>query len=379
MRNLRRLFSSSVYIWENTMTSTSAKPTLLKSPDLDIVKMVSSDSHFAAVAADGHLYTWGQNADGQLGLGDLKPRFEPTMVAALKKAVIRDVVVGEKHTIALDDQGRVYSWGRGTFSDRFRRFFMSSCLALGHKESKNLWLPKQIEGLKDVRVVQVSTGNQSAMALDDKHRLWNWGRHEFGTSGMGNKEAPEPVLNFVVEQITLEKKSHLKKIDSCSDFQAIMFENKELYFFGNNDQSLMGLGPPSGFDTSDVVNFPTQIKNEDKTLARFEDFTLGESTGVFIDAAGDIFVTGQKRYHFPTKFPRNFAGEKLRCFAASDRGVGVLTDDNRLFALGNFWCKGAAKKLGEGVVEVDVKTNFDDKKLKLVGGRYGTRFAVAEN
>lgn len=52
--------------------------------------IASGAEHSFAVAAEtGDLYSWGLNFKGQLGLGDLENRFEPTLITS--------VVGGEAH------------------------------------------------------------------------------------------------------------------------------------------------------------------------------------------------------------------------------------------------------------------------------------------
>lgn len=66
---------------------------------------------------------------------------------------VKDVVLGRRHTIALDEFGRVFSWGRGTISSRnILKFFYPDTLALGHPESKNLYSPKPLKTFKDIPI-----------------------------------------------------------------------------------------------------------------------------------------------------------------------------------------------------------------------------------
>jgi len=59
----------------------------------------------------GRTYCWGANDAGQLGLGDGADtqRLEPTRLPG--DHVWRHLALGEAHTCALDDLGRVYCWG----------------------------------------------------------------------------------------------------------------------------------------------------------------------------------------------------------------------------------------------------------------------------
>ena len=50
--------------------------------------------------AEGVLYMWGKNEEGQLGLGDVEDRYTPTVVSSLSGRRVVDVVSSENHTIA---------------------------------------------------------------------------------------------------------------------------------------------------------------------------------------------------------------------------------------------------------------------------------------
>ena len=68
--------------------------------------------HAVALDARGVVFSWGLNDHGQLGLGDRKNRREPTRVLALKRYVIVDIAAGKDFTAAMDENGRVFCWGR---------------------------------------------------------------------------------------------------------------------------------------------------------------------------------------------------------------------------------------------------------------------------
>ena len=72
-------------------------------------------AHTAALTDDGQLYVWGRGNEGQLGLGDYRPRTVPALVKALGEASagtsVLQVACGGAHTIALCDNGDVYTWG----------------------------------------------------------------------------------------------------------------------------------------------------------------------------------------------------------------------------------------------------------------------------
>ena len=77
-----------------------------------VVKVSCGAHHSLVLDAKGAVYAWGENAHGQLGLGDRKDRSEPTLMAALKRFVIVEVAAGRDFSAAVDSAGRVHCWGR---------------------------------------------------------------------------------------------------------------------------------------------------------------------------------------------------------------------------------------------------------------------------
>ena len=69
------------------------------------------------MAADGLLYTFGSNRYGMLGIGSDsdKTRIEPQRVNyfAEKDIRIKKVCLGTFHSVALTEDGDVYTWGQG--------------------------------------------------------------------------------------------------------------------------------------------------------------------------------------------------------------------------------------------------------------------------
>ncbi|KAL0021375.1 hypothetical protein WJX77_009849 [Trebouxia sp. C0004] len=80
---------------------------------LKVTGVAAGLGHTVACTDGGDVYSWGWNADGQLGLGDDQSRGEPELVshAQLEDVHINQVSCGARHTLVMDKQGRAYSWG----------------------------------------------------------------------------------------------------------------------------------------------------------------------------------------------------------------------------------------------------------------------------
>src|SRR6185437_15869971 len=65
--------------------------------------------HALALLADGTVWAWGNNHDGELGDGTTSDRFTPAAVPGLTN--VRQVAAGGGYSLALRSDGTVWSWG----------------------------------------------------------------------------------------------------------------------------------------------------------------------------------------------------------------------------------------------------------------------------
>ncbi|CAH1777009.1 unnamed protein product [Owenia fusiformis] len=68
--------------------------------------------HTVALLENGDVYTWGSNQYGQLGLTDFSPRGVPTKVKLDHRAL--QIAAGSTHTVVLSTNGNVYTFGNHT-------------------------------------------------------------------------------------------------------------------------------------------------------------------------------------------------------------------------------------------------------------------------
>ncbi|XP_041638264.1 X-linked retinitis pigmentosa GTPase regulator-like isoform X2 [Cheilinus undulatus] len=132
--------------------------------------------HSALVTADGALYTFGERDSGKLGLGtEQLPRHRvPQRVKSIKEAVLQ-VACGGGHTVALT-QDDIYSFGLGQFGQ------------LGHGtfifESR---LPRSVEHFKKGRVCQVNCGENHTAVITESGLLYTFGDGRHGKLALGEE------------------------------------------------------------------------------------------------------------------------------------------------------------------------------------------------
>lgn len=80
-----------------------------------IVDLAIGSSFVLALDRDGVVFSWGENARGQLGTGDLEPRSEPAILAL--DASVSQIAAGAHTSFAITDSGQMYGWGGNAYGE----------------------------------------------------------------------------------------------------------------------------------------------------------------------------------------------------------------------------------------------------------------------
>lgn len=263
---------------------------------LECTCVSAGELHSACVTSDGDLYTWGDAFCGQLGLGDKRPKLLPMQVTKgdIDDECVSVVACGARHTLALTEDGDVFSFGLGHFGVLGRTFtpyeyhsdaalanlgddldegVMENNIAVMDEEMRhnidliaNLTLddgsdqcvPMKIESLKGIHIVGISAGHRHSMFLDNEGDVYTCGSGKAGELGHGDNEKqhfPMKVKEFgSIGTLVIQ-------ISAGVDISMAVSSSGEAFAWGKTKGGRIGLTVPSS--SNDSVTIPRSVTLQD--------------------------------------------------------------------------------------------------------------------
>ncbi|NVO06105.1 MAG: hypothetical protein HXX19_09345 [Rhodoferax sp.] len=151
-------------------------PTTIIGLSAKALAIAAGSYHSLAIMADHTLWSWGDNAHGQLGY---TPAIGTFSAFATQMGTDNDwlaVAGGGSHTLAIKQNQTLWAWGGNAYGQ------------LGNNSTTDAPAPVQIG--KASRWVAVAAGKYHSMAIDTDGKLWTWGRNTEGQLGNGTTTGP---------------------------------------------------------------------------------------------------------------------------------------------------------------------------------------------
>jgi alpha-tubulin suppressor-like RCC1 family protein len=126
------------------------------------------------VMAEEGLFVWGQNNEGQLGLGDNQNRTSPVKNNSLSQIDVRGISCCFHHTLATTNNGELLVWGDMTAKK----------------------IPERVNSMSNEEFVQVSAGPDFSLALTSKGRIFSEGNNSQGQLGQGDTEHRKTLIEI---------------------------------------------------------------------------------------------------------------------------------------------------------------------------------------
>ncbi|KAF5298189.1 hypothetical protein FQA39_LY02613 [Lamprigera yunnana] len=187
------------------------------------VLSVSCGKKHCLALTDCGVYSWGSNIYGQLGISLFTCQSPyPQVIDSLSDVSIIKVAAGQYHSMALDSDGKVYTWGWGIYGQ------------LGHRSCNNEQFPKLLEF--EHPVTDVAAGHAHSLILTSEGKLYGCGSNAFGqleTATVSGNKSTTPIWIPVLPDIY----SPIKKM-STAYFHNVVVKDDNVYIWGASPQDV---------------------------------------------------------------------------------------------------------------------------------------------
>lgn len=266
------------------------------------IEKISAGCNHSAFIIDGKIFTYGLNDKGQLGRtldGNEKSQnysLIPKEVKTNEDIKFTNVCCGYKHTLAIDENNELYSWGWG--GNLFK-----GANGLGQGNKNNINIPKRVETFKneDSEFINISCGEQHSLALTKNGKVYGCGKGEFGRLGKGNHGDQlffEEIDYFVSNNI------EIKDISCGHSFSAALSKNGDVYVWGRNDYGQLGIENSIGDLYSHEV-YPNKVKYFEIENIKIKYIACGDNHMIACSENNIIYFWGSRAWLEPKAITLN--------------------------------------------------------------------------
>ena len=291
-----------------------------------VVRISGGHYYNAAIDVEGKTYVVGHNLDGQLGMGNNVDVNVFTEVSGLAGVNAVEVSCGNKETLVLASDGKVYATGDNTYGQ----------LGMGNKVALNVFT--EVSSLAGINVVEVSCGAFANFVRAQDGKVYAAGSNYYGELGMGNNVDLE-----VFTEVSSLAGINVVGIRCGFTHVLVLAADGKVYATGRNSYGTLGMGNYDNLDVFTEVSSLAGINVVSISCLGFASLALGADGKVYAtgsNAYGDI-GTGAGDLNVFTEVTglanvnvSEISSGRHHSFALRDDGVLYVTGRNTYGALG---------------------------------------------
>ncbi len=279
-----------------------------------IVQAANGITHYLALHADGYVYSWGRNREGQCGHGmfssfqypdrDTAPVLGPDEMPILRG--VRQVAAGHMRSLALVGDGRVMQWGNisGYPEETSNRPVLLIDeegeaiegvidIAAGGSElaavraDGTVWtwsgteVPSRLEEVNSA--VKLSLGENHALALLGNGNVVAWGDNQYGQLGQGHMEQ-------VAGPVTVPGLSDITAVSAGPHYNLALNTAGQVFAWGVNRSGQLGDGTQD--DRAEPVKLTGLPEIREIAAIGGSSATNAGNTSFALDAGGHLHYWG---------------------------------------------------------------------------------------
>ena len=279
--NLILLEDGSIYnIDSNELINYNPPVLILKGKNIE--KISAGNWHTVALDENGKVYTWGYNGGGQLGDGtttssDIPICISDISTSPLNKVKIKEISAGGEHTVAIDEEGKVYAWGSNGYGQ----------LGDGTNDYSNIPICISDIWTNLINIQKISAGGEHTVALDKDGKVYVWGSNWTGQLGDGTTKEYSDIPICISDVST--NLVNIKEISAGGSHTVALDENGKVYAWGSNGYGQLG-------NVTTTSSRPICISDILTNLVNIKEISAGGSHTVALDENGKVYVWGNNYF-----------------------------------------------------------------------------------
>ena len=227
---------------------------------LDFADIAAGKGHGLAVEADGKVWSWGENTYGQLGLAS-ENSATPMCMDAFPNKILR-VGAGDTHSLAVDQMGNVYAWGNNANRQ------------LGPNVTGNqTQTPTLISSLSNIE--EAEGGASFSVARNSSGQVYTWGNNTYGQLGNNTTTSTS------TPQCAISSNDVIR-VSAGGNFALALKKDGTVWSWGQNTDGQLGRY------TSSNNKLPAQISG----LGDIVDIAAGERHALALQRDGTVWAWG---------------------------------------------------------------------------------------
>ncbi|KAM3140920.1 hypothetical protein pb186bvf_006931 [Paramecium bursaria] len=234
-----------------------------------IDEMSLGGSYILTKMIDGFVFGLGENYKGQLGLGDLKYKFEFTKIPIKENEKIIQTSCGYQHSVLLSESGSVYGTGRSNhhqfYTDKISIIFQLN------KTIVDFYQTVQRRTHQNYPFIKVSCGFNHTLYLTEK-QLYASGLNIYGQCGVSNLDEYNKIKSMSEVFIDLQEEEKIIDIASGQAHNLILTSNGRIILFGSTMHNQLASPAKYDFEQTGQVQLNIPLQENEKIVKIYANF-----------------------------------------------------------------------------------------------------------
>lgn len=289
--------------------NTSEVPSLIKNRPIKFQNVVMSKFHTAILTNDpvSNLFLCGFGPGGRLGTGDESTRFNFACIEAggLANKKVVSVALGQDHTLAITDQGDIFSWG----SNKFGQLGYSLPKSSAKDDVPIQATPRQIFNPFKKETIFGAAASAIHTVVFTSSGLYTFGKNE-GQLGLVDSDARSLETQVIPRRVGASLFSSPILMVTAIDYAtAVLLQNNEVWVFSQYGYSRLSF--PLDI-SSRFIKDSFMATRYDTSVNRIVKITSGGHTICAMSSFGEVFTVQVSRPENPSALTSTTNPVKIR-------------------------------------------------------------------